>query len=348
MDDIADYDFELPDELIARRPPERRDGGRLLVLDRSTGRIEHRAVTELPQLLARGDRLVLNDTRVLPARLLGHRSATGGKWEGLYLGCDDAGVWEIIGQCRGKLQPGERIAVALPSGAVGFELELLERGAGGSWTARPVCGTDAPTLLDRCGRMPLPPYLEREADEQDVTRYQTVYAERPGAVAAPTAGLHLTDEILSRCSKLGIERSSVTLHVGLGTFRPVSTNRLSEHRMHAEWCELPDRTAEELAATRQDGGRIVGVGTTTVRTLESAAVRGRHGERWSGETDLFIRPPYEFRAVDALLTNFHLPKSTLLVLVCTFAGREPMLEAYREAVRERYRFFSYGDAMLIL
>ncbi len=348
VDDVAAYDFDLPDELVARRPPEKRDAGRLLVLDRATQRIEHRLVVDLPDLLTAGDTLVLNDTRVVRARLVGSRKATGGRWEGLFLG-ESAGLWTVIGQCRGKLQAGESLVVRSPRAESGeLELELVSRGEGGAWRVRPNLDGEAESLLDRFGAMPLPPYLGRDADEQDDGRYQTVYANRAGAVAAPTAGLHFTPELLDACDRRGIGRTKVTLHVGLGTFRPVSAERLSDHTMHGEWCELSESSASRLVETREAGGRVVAVGTTCVRTLESAAARVGFGQAWSGETDLFIRPPYDFRAIDGLLTNFHLPRSTLLVLVSALAGREFVLEAYREAVLERYRFFSYGDAMLVL
>lgn len=328
-----------------------REDARLLVVNRAAGSFEHRQMRELPDLLQAGDMLVLNDTRVLKARLLGRRRQTGGRWEGLFLESTPDGFWRVMGQTRGKLQPGEHLVISPardPASPEELVLELIEREEAGIWKVRPLPACDPFTALARFGTVPLPPYMEREnADAEDVERYQTTYAVHPGSVAAPTAGLHFTPELLERCRKRGIEHAFVTLHVGIGTFRPIAAERLTEHRMHTEWCELPETTAEALARTRARKGRIVAVGTTSTRTLETAA---RNGDlaAWRGATDLFIRPPYQFRAVDALLTNFHLPRSTLLVLACTFAGRELMLAAYAEAIRHEYRFYSYGDAMLVV
>ena len=366
------YDYDLPEELIAKEPLADRDASRLLVLDRSSGSIQHRAFRDLPGLLRPGDCLVLNDSRVLPARLLGRRLATGGAWEGLYLQSTSDGLWKLICQTRGKLQPGEQIGV-MPAHSVRphqdvrerqvsgtrathekrdrdakLILTLLEVNAEGIWLARCEQAGEALDLLQQFGTVPLPPYIRRQrATQTDWERYQTEYARVPGSVAAPTAGLHFTARLRAELAQRGIPQVFVTLHVGIGTFRPVSTNRLSEHRMHEEWCELSEQTARVLRETRARGGRIVAVGTTTVRTLETVARSGPL-RAWRGTTDLFIRPPYRFRAVDVLLTNFHLPRSTLLVLVCAFAGLEPIRRAYAEAVARQYRFYSYGDAMLIL
>lgn len=355
-DHIAFYDYELPGDLIAQQPADRRDASRLLVVDRRSQAISHRQFTDLPELLSSGDLLVRNNTRVVPARLFGVRTATGGKWEGLFLRDEDQGRWRIIGQTRGTLQPGERITLLPPADQTAqverVELLLEKRMSGGEWLVRPLSSAGTLDLLHQFGTLPLPHYMQRSAVELDWERYQTTYAQKPGAVAAPTAGLHFTPEILDRCQQRGIETADVTLHVGLGTFRPVSSEHLDDHQMHAEWCELPDSTAAAITTTKARGGRIVAVGTTSVRTLEAVAGQGGEGDvrltGWQGETNLFIRPPYQFRVVDALVTNFHLPKSTLLVLVSTFAGRDLILRAYHEAIRERYRFFSYGDAMLIL
>lgn len=368
---ISAYDYSLPQELIAQVPAARRDASRLMVVDRRSGTIEHRSFGDLPDLLAPHDLLVLNNTRVVPARLIGFRSSSGGKWEGLFLREEAEGTWRLIGHTRGKLRAGERLTL-VPAGSAAdqapgkeqdpagprggpskatspdhLELQLLERSAGGAWLCRPLSDEPTLALLERFGTMPLPPYLHRPADAGDRERYQTTFAERPGAVAAPTAGLHFTPGILQRCHLLGIATAKVTLHVGLGTFRPVSVERLEDHQMHQEWCELPSETVSAIADAQAHGGRVVAVGTTAVRTLESVRRLGPL-RPWQGETDLFIRPPYRFQIVDALVTNFHLPKSTLLVLVSTFAGRELMLEAYAEAIRQRYRFYSYGDAMLIV
>jgi S-adenosylmethionine:tRNA ribosyltransferase-isomerase len=353
MDRLDDYDYHLPADLVATRPLDRRDASRLLVVRRDAGRWEHRRVAELPKLLWPGDSLVLNDTQVLPARIVGRRTATGGRWEGLFLGTNADGTWNVIGQTRGRLHAGESVTLApvhpelAPTGAE-LVFELLELGTGGVWRVRPSADEPPPDVLARFGTMPLPPYIGRDvADAADWERYQTVYASRPGAVAAPTAGLHLTPELLAECELRGIGRATVTLHVGIGTFRPIQVENLDEHRMHAEWCELSPPVAEQLRTTRQSGSRVVAVGTTTVRTLETAAASGEI-QPFCGETDVFLRPGVAFRGVDAMLTNFHLPRSSLLVLVAAFAGLDLTRAAYAEAVRERYRFYSYGDAMLIV
>ncbi|HXY35604.1 MAG TPA: tRNA preQ1(34) S-adenosylmethionine ribosyltransferase-isomerase QueA [Planctomycetaceae bacterium] len=351
MDDLALYDYELPAELIATEPLPRRDASRMLVVDRRTQRLEHRAIGKLPEFLRPGDRLVLNDTRVVPARLFGFRKATGGKWEGLFLEADPAGHWKLIGHSGGKLHAGETLVITpahRPESQERLELTLLDCDAEGIWTAAPASDRSAVELLAEFGTVPLPPYIHRKLGaDLDWERYQTTYAARPGAVAAPTAGLHFTPELLARCEERGISRSFVTLHVGIGTFRPISVARLSEHAMHGEWCEFSPAASATLNETRAAGGRIVAVGTTTVRTLETAFRDGAFAP-WCGTTNLFIRPPYRFGGVDCLLTNFHLPRSTLFVLVSALAGLELMQRAYAEAVRERYRFYSYGDAMLIL
>ena len=353
-DSLSLYSYDLPPELIAAQPLPERDASRLLVLRRPTGEIAHRAFRDLPDLLRPHDLLVLNETKVVPARLVGTRSRTGGKWEGLFLGVDESGRWRLIGQTRGKLQPGESITLQAsdPGAAISdqpehLELTLISKSEEGEWKAAAGSEHSTMALLDRFGSVPLPPYIERETpSDLDRTRYQTTYARTPGAVAAPTAGLHFTPEVFARCNERGVNRAFVTLHVGLGTFRPVTAERLSDHVMHQEWCDLPQQTVEAIAAAKAKGGRIIAIGTTTVRTLESVAARGPL-QPFRGETDLFIRPPYEFRVVDAMVTNFHLPKSTLLVLLSAFAGREAVLNAYAAAIAKRYRFYSYGDAMLI-
>ncbi|MDA0833149.1 MAG: tRNA preQ1(34) S-adenosylmethionine ribosyltransferase-isomerase QueA [Planctomycetota bacterium] len=352
-DDLSSYDYLLPEELIARYPLEKRDASRMLVVDRSRQKISHQQITDLPAWLNTGDRLILNNTRVVPARLVGHRAQTGGAWEGLFLGATESGLWKIIGQTRGRLQTGEQIALHPPeersiaSGAF-YHLRLEERLDAGVWLARPETSDDPFRTLNCWGSVPLPPYLKRtDVDPLDRERYQTVYAAVPGAVAAPTAGLHFTPDLLNACEEKGIARSSVTLHVGLGTFRPIAVDNLSQHEMHTEWCELPETTASEIQTTQKNGGRVIAVGTTSVRTLESICAGGPL-RSWAGETNLFIRPGFDFRCVQGLLTNFHLPKSTLYVLVCAFAGRKLIHEAYQQAIAEKYRFFSYGDAMLIV
>ena len=350
-DDLSAYDYELPEQLIAKQPAEQRDQARLLVLDRATQTLSHSTVSDLPSFLKPGDCLVLNDTRVLPARLLGTRAATGGKWEGLFLATTANGEWQLIAQTRGKIQPGEMIRIESIHHAADLpplELKLLRRSDDGVWDVVPSRSEPAEIVLQQYGTLPLPPYMQRKvANASDWDRYQTTYAERLGSVAAPTAGLHFTPELLRRCQEVGIETARVTLHVGIGTFKPIAVEKLSEHQMHSEWCEVSAETVQCIRATRARGGRVVAVGTTSVRTLESASQTGELAA-WSGHTRLFIRPPYQFRSVDCLLTNFHLPKSTLLVLVSTLAGRDFIRRAYQTAIDESYRFYSYGDAMLIL
>jgi len=356
MDELAAYDYELPDELIARQPAARREDARLLVVERARKSLQHRLVSDLPNLLRAGDCLVLNNTRVVPARLLGKRASTGGRWEGLFLEMTPAGNWRLLSQCRGKLQPGEFIEIHPAHDRFSDEkllLQMVEREEDGTWHARPEIANGSESVdtwaaLDRFGSVPLPPYIRRElAGSEDFERYQTVYALHPGSVAAPTAGLHFTPELLAQCCERGIAQAFVTLHVGIGTFRPIAVERLDAHRMHSEWCDVGSECIQRLDEAREHNARRIAVGTTSLRALESAARTGRL-EAWRGATDLFIRPPFEFRAIDGLLTNFHLPRSTLLVLVCTFAGRELIMNAYAEAIRMNYRFYSYGDAMLII
>ena len=360
MSDLDAYDYELPAEQIAQEPLANRADARLLVVDRATGELSHSHIRNLPEFLRAGDVLVLNDTRVIPARLIGYRTTTEGHWEGLFLEVDSQGLWHLLARSRGKPRPGETITLVNADGFEDIRLLLVERQDDGIWIAHAQSDEPLLTLLERVGRVPLPPYIRHgEMLPADRERYQTVYARQPGAVAAPTAGLHFTPELLKRIEHSGVGVGFVTLHVGLDTFRPVSVERLAEHKMHSEWGQLDAATAERLNACRQRGGRIVAVGTTAVRVLETAAREeavGRSGapsypgllQAWNGTTDLFIRPPYTFRAVDALLTNFHLPRTTLLVLVRTFGGEELIRRAYDEAICQRYRFYSYGDAMLIV
>lgn len=353
FDDVTLYDYELPENLIAKEPLPDRDASRLLVLERGTGKIQHRCIRDLPELLAPGDCLVLNDTRVLPARLIGQRAKTGGKWEGLYLGQSESGDWRLIGQTRGYLKPGEQVVVQPLGEKSGGTVEslcltMVSREQDGIWLMRPDPRGDVVQLLQQFGTMPLPPYMHRKvANQVDWQRYQTTYARQPGSVAAPTAGLHLTELLLTKLQQRGVEIARVTLHVGLGTFRPIGASRLSEHQMHSEWCEIEEPAVQQIHSARQRGGRIVAVGTTSVRTLETASADGVL-KPFRGSTEIFIRPPYQFHSVDALLTNFHLPRSTLIVLVSALAGIESIRTAYVAAINERYRFYSYGDAMLIL
>jgi len=350
-DELEQYDYELPAELLATRPSPRRDGSRLLRINRRAQQLDHLQFDVLPQCLQSGDCLVLNDTRVVPARLFGVRQATGGKWEGLYLNSRPDGLWTLLSQSRGKIQPGESIVVRpahTSDSAQQLVLRMQQREPDGVWLAAVESQRSSSELLDLFGTLPLPPYIGRRlADVEDQERYQTTYAQHPGAVAAPTAGLHFTPQLLANCEAAGIGHAFVTLHVGIGTFRPITARKLAEHRMHHEWCHLTADVAERLTHVRAGGGRIVAVGTTAVRTLETAWRSGGF-QSFQGQTDLFIRPPYTFQAVDALLTNFHLPRSSLLLLVSALAGTQLMRRAYTEAVEQRYRFYSYGDAMLIL
>jgi S-adenosylmethionine:tRNA ribosyltransferase-isomerase len=318
----ADFDYPLPDDLIARHPLERRDAARMMVLHRAEERIEHRSFTDFPGFLAEGDLVVLNDTRVIPARAFSDDKRV----EFLFLEATGANIWKCLVKPGRRMKVGARTVVG---GSDGEVLEILPDG-------ERLIVFDAPVDLQRFGQLPIPPYMDRAADAEDTERYQTVFAHAPGAVAAPTAGLHFTPEILAR-----VPHTFLTLHVGVGTFRPVQVEDLSEHRMHSERFSVSEATAARINAAN----RIVSVGTTTTRVLESL---GRPLQAAEGSTDIFIHPPYTFRAVNVLLTNFHLPKSTLLMLVSAFAGREFVLRAYEEAVRERYRFYSYGDCMLIV
>ena len=336
---LSDFHFDLPDELIAAHPPARRTASRLLCLDGSTGTLDDRVFEDLPTLLRPGDLLVFNDTRVIPARLLGVKD-TGGRVEVLVERFVDA--QRVLAHVRASKSPkaGRRLVLedALEAEVLGRRGELFEL----RFEA-----PDALAALERYGRIPLPPYIEREPEAADRERYQTVYARHPGAVAAPTAGLHFDEALLADIAALGVGTAFVTLHVGAGTFQPVRVDDIENHKMHAERVEVSAETCRKVREARARGGRVVAVGTTAVRSLESAS---RDGEiqPFSGDTDIFIYPGYRFRSVDALITNFHLPGSTLLMLVSAFAGREQVMEAYRRAVAQGYRFFSYGDAMFIL
>lgn len=349
VDELARYDYPLPKHLIAQAPLPNRADARMMVVRRADQGIEHWHVRDLPDLLRPGDCLVLNDSKVIPARLVGYRQSTGGRWEGLFVEAWPNGFWKVLARCRGNPKPDEPIVLINRFGKEDIRVfigtKLPEEGA---WIVRPESQEDPLRLLERVGRVPLPPYIRRgEMREADRSWYQTVYASVPGSIAAPTAGLHFTQALLRRLEDAGIEICRVTLHVGIGTFRPIKTATLAEHKMHSEWGQITAETVERLLALRQKGGRIVAVGTTSVRLLETAAADGQL-KPFSGYTNLFIRPPYEFRAVDALLTNFHLPRTTLLVLVCTFGGEQLIRRAYQEAISQQYRFYSYGDCMLIL
>ncbi len=338
----ADFDYDLPAELIAQTPLERRDASRLLVLDRKSGAIVHSTVQELDRFLNAGDLLVANNSRVLAARLMTRKAETGGRVELLLLHPLADGAWEALAKSARRLAVGTRLIVDESR----FEIEVLGRSGDGLVRLR--LDADVLANLDRIGTVPLPPYIhERLADRN---RYQTVYSSQLGSAAAPTAGLHFTPELIQRLKQAGVGWSEVTLDIGLDTFRPVAVDLISEHTMHSETCRMDDTAATAIGATRAAGGRVVALGTTAARTLETA------GQLWGNErpfafdlaTDIFITPGYQWRIVDALFTNFHLPKSTLLMMVSALAGRETILAAYEEAIRERYRFFSFGDAMLIL
>lgn len=342
---IEDFDYALPPGWIAQHPAARRDESRLLVLHRDSGAVEHRRFRDVVECLAPGDLLVLNDTKVIPARLVGRR-ATGGRIEALLVAAE-GDVWRAMLKGSARVKLGERLAFEGGALTATFYGRLPD---GQVHLAFPMGHDELLATLERVGRAPLPPYIRRppEADrEADLARYQTVYARRPGAVAAPTAGLHFTPEVFAALEAKGICRTTLTLHVGLGTFKPVVSERIEDHAMHAEWFDLPAEAAAAVADARAAGRRVVAVGTTATRVLETVARQGPWGAR-SGWTDLFITPGFEFHAVDALITNFHLPRSTLLMLVAAFAGRERVLAAYEEAKRLGYRFYSYGDAMLIV
>jgi S-adenosylmethionine:tRNA ribosyltransferase-isomerase len=365
--DVREFDFDLPPELIAQEPPRDRGGSRLLQLDRATGSIRHTHVAALPDLLRAGDLVVVNDTRVFPARLIGRRVPSGGAVECLLIAplrpdfsrtasdCDQIGVgrkacshWEALVHPGQKLKPGARVVF---EGIHTIHGEILEQRFFGRrvvrlWTED---GSTVDEAVDAIGHMPLPPYIKRDDRPADRDRYQTVFAETRGSVAAPTAGLHFTPALVEALTARGVELTRITLHVGYGTFQPVRVERVEDHRVEAERYQISDAAAQAIARARADRRRIVAVGTTTTRTLESAA-RGHPGAipAGGGVTDLFIYPGYEFRVVDGLLTNFHLPKSSLLMLVAAFAGRDLVRTAYDAAIAERYRFYSYGDAMLIL
>ncbi|MBM3981768.1 MAG: tRNA preQ1(34) S-adenosylmethionine ribosyltransferase-isomerase QueA [Planctomycetes bacterium] len=340
------FDYTLPEHLIAQHPATERDAARLLVVRRATGAIEHRVFRDLPDLLAPGDLVVLNDTRVLPARVVGRRESTGGKWEGLFLRATEAGPWEMLAQTRSYPEVGAAFVTD-----TGLRLVLRGRTADRHWLMEPDAEGAPPELLSRYGHVPLPPYIRKGQEERaDRERYQTVYANAVGSVAAPTAGLHFTPAVFDALAARGIGTARVTLHVGLGTFAPVKEADPTKHVIHREWCEVTPAAVDAVRATKARGGRVVAVGTTTTRTLESAATEAARGfaNPFCGETGLFIHEPFAFRVVDALVTNFHLPRTTLLLLVGALAGSERLRAAYAEAVAREYRFFSYGDAMLVL
>ena len=340
---LADFDFTLPPELIAQHPAAERSGSRLL--DGTAAPAVDRIFRELPSLLRAGDLLVFNDTRVIKARLLGSK-ATGGSVEALVERVLPSGEVLLHLRASKSPKPGSTIRFVSGDGASHFNAEMLGRDGPENSLFRLRFPSEPFALIERHGHVPLPPYITHADDADDERRYQTVFAAQPGAAAAPTASLHFDEAVLSALEARGVRRAGVTLHVGAGTFQPVRTENLAEHRMHSEWFDVPQATVDAIEATHAAGGRVVAAGTTTLRALESAA-RGGSLQAGSRDTDIFITPGFSFRVVDALITNFHLPKSTLLMLVSAFAGHEHMMALYRHAIAQRYRFFSYGDAMLL-
>ena len=342
---IDEFDYHLPEELIAQHPADKRDASRLLVIDRKTGKLEHRHFYNILEYLNPGDCMILNNSKVIPARLFGVKEITGAKVEVLLIKRIENDIWEAMVRPGKKLHVGDRVSF-MEDGS--FSAKIVEHGEGGTRLVRFEYEGDFHEILDRIGRIPLPPYIERESGEEDKERYQTVYCKEEGSVAAPTAGLHFTQELMAEAQKKGVRIAYVTLHVGIGTFRPVKCEIIEEHKMHFEEYEIDEANAAIINETKKAGGRIISVGTTSTRTVESAASVDGTVEPGHGNTDIFIYPGYRFKVIDSLITNFHLPKSTLLMLVSALYNREHILEAYREAVKQEYRFFSYGDAMLII
>ena len=336
----SDFYFELPPELIAQTPLEKRDSSRLMCMDRETGEVSHRVFSDLAELLRPGDCLVMNDSRVLPARLLGTRE-TGGAVEVLLLRDLGGGEWECLTRPGRKTRPGTRLSF----GGGELSADVVSVAEGGNRVIKFNYDGIFLEVLERLGKMSLPPYIKEEL--QDSERYQTVYSRELGSAAAPTAGLHFTKELLEKIAAKGVRECFVTLHVGLGTFRPVKEDEIEDHDMHSEFCIIPEETARIITETKRAGGRVVCVGTTSCRTIESFANEDGTVDAKSGWTDIFIYPGYKFKCMDALITNFHLPESTLVMLVSAFAGREHILNAYNEAVANKYRFFSFGDAMYL-
>ncbi|WP_457639907.1 tRNA preQ1(34) S-adenosylmethionine ribosyltransferase-isomerase QueA [Persephonella sp.] len=333
---LSDYDYNLPKELIAKHPVEPRDSCRLMVLNRKNKTIQHRIFRDIVDYLNEGDLLVLNDTKVIPARLKG-RKKTGAQIEVFLLRPFSENQWEVLIKNIKRLKEGQEIIFGED-----FKAVLLKKYTEGKAKVQLV-GKEIKKLIEKYGHIPLPPYIEREDDEKDKEAYQTVFAKKEGAVASPTAGLHFTQQLLQRIQEKGVKIAFVTLHVGLGTFRPITVEDVTKHRMHEEFYQIPDETLKAVEETKKTGKSVIAVGTTVVRTLETYGQTGKK----EGFSDIFIYPPYRFKMVDKLITNFHLPKSTLILLVSAFAGREFIMKAYEEAVKHRYRFYSYGDAMFI-
>lgn len=338
----SDFYYDLPEELIAQDPLEDRTASRLLVLDRQTGTVEHKIFSDVIDYLNKGDCLVINNTRVIPARLIGEKEGTGGKVEVLLLKRRANDVWETLVKPGKKLRPGAKITF----GDGRLRAEVLEVVEEGNRLVKFCYEGIFEEILDSLGEMPLPPYITHKLEDKEM--YQTVYAKFDGSAAAPTAGLHFTKELLNKIEEKGIKIASITLHVGLGTFRPVKVDDVNNHHMHTEWYEVNTEAADIINETKKNGGRVICVGTTSCRTIESVADETGHMTAKTGETDIFIYPGYKFKVMDGLITNFHLPESTLVMLVSAFAGKENVLSAYETAVKEKYRFFSFGDAMILI
>ena len=338
----SDFYYDLPEELIAQDPLEDRTASRLLVLDRKTGAVKHKIFSDVIDYLNEGDCLVINNTRVIPARLIGEKEGTGGKVEVLLLKRRANDVWETLVKPGKKLKPGAKITF----GDGRLRAEVLEVVEEGNRLVKFYYEGIFEEILDSLGEMPLPPYITHKLEDKEM--YQTVYAKFDGSAAAPTAGLHFTKELLNKIEEKGIKIASITLHVGLGTFRPVKVDDVNNHHMHTEWYEVNAEAAEIINETKRNGGRVICVGTTSCRTIESVADENGYMKAKTGETDIFIYPGYKFKVMDGLITNFHLPESTLVMLVSAFAGKENVLSAYETAVKEKYRFFSFGDAMILI
>ena len=338
----SDFYYDLPEELIAQDPLEDRTASKLLVLDRKTGAVEHKIFSDVIDYLNEGDCLVINNTRVIPARLIGEKEGTGGKVEVLLLKRRANDVWETLVKPGKKLKPGAKITF----GDGRLRAEVLEVVEEGNRLVKFYYEGIFEEILDSLGEMPLPPYITHKLEDKEM--YQTVYAKFDGSAAAPTAGLHFTKELLNKIEEKGIKIASITLHVGLGTFRPVKVDDVNNHHMHTEWYEVNDEAADIINETKRNGGRVICVGTTSCRTIESVADENGYMKAKTGETDIFIYPGYKFKVMDGLITNFHLPESTLVMLVSAFAGKENVLSAYETAVKEKYRFFSFGDAMILI
>lgn len=345
---VSDFDFELPEELIAQEPIAERDHSRMLVVSRSTGELTDTSVLHLPEYLLPGDLLVGNNSRVIPARFWARKLDTRGSIELLLLRSTGDGIWEALAKPAKRLSPGTRAEILERRGGEPIDagFEVVGRGEHGQVLLR--FSSDADRCLDEFGVMPLPPYIHKRLD--DASRYQTLYASQPGSAAAPTAGLHITPHLLDECKAAGAKWAEVTLHIGLDTFRPVAVDRVADHVIHSEWCSVSDETARLIAETKRAGGRVIPIGTTSARTLETLgqSLNLNSPRGFSAPTSIFITPGYRWTIVDALLTNFHLPRSTLIMMVSSLAGRETVLRAYHHAIDKRYRFFSFGDAMLIV